>query len=557
MNDRWRWQTAAVLVASFLFDPMFFALAAPPADATSHVVVTVDGVGTTSTEALDAALQAAVRQVVGTYVDATTLVKNDKLVEDKVLSLSRGYVSSFDKLSEEATPTGQKITIRATVETDHLVEVLRETHLIEARLDGKALYADTVTREKLRKQATDLLARALAPVVSVWTATVIGSPRIDRESRELVVQLSVSVDREAYSAFSRNLVDVLARVGTKASEFTLQACPVMYWDPRARDFTQAVVRTDHGRAEDAAELEEAVVYEMAQDCAEHARDSSQTHYPWIEDSDLPEDQWEIWVHTNAVGVPSGTWGVFRVSADHKACVHAVSGSAGIRTRLKGQAGQTIAEDTFSLRELGSVRMPSSLADHAWTRLVGWRHRRRKNESISSAYGSFGFSDGHETSGDLLVAPYPRSNNRFATRLIIERRMKVPLDSLAAVTGTECEVLVEPPKGLDREACRLPAALLKRSAGPSTPSGAAPAAGAPTTVTSSFRLVLSAVYSTGGSTYAELKNPATGESMLKSVGEAIDGTDLEVEAFDPAEKWVQLRLRGGPSGSGPRLEPGQK
>lgn len=48
------------------------------------VDVVATGYGTTVREATKAALRSAVEQVVGTMVDATTLVENDKLIEDEI-----------------------------------------------------------------------------------------------------------------------------------------------------------------------------------------------------------------------------------------------------------------------------------------------------------------------------------------------------------------------------------------------------------------------------------------------------------------------------------------
>ena len=51
------------------------------------------GVGMTQDEAHKAANKAAVAQVVGTMVDATTLVENDELVENKILTYSPGLIA--------------------------------------------------------------------------------------------------------------------------------------------------------------------------------------------------------------------------------------------------------------------------------------------------------------------------------------------------------------------------------------------------------------------------------------------------------------------------------
>ena len=63
-------------------------------DTEQLVDVVATGYGSTVREATKAAFRAAVEQVVGTMVDATTLVENDKLIEDEILSYSAGMIAT-------------------------------------------------------------------------------------------------------------------------------------------------------------------------------------------------------------------------------------------------------------------------------------------------------------------------------------------------------------------------------------------------------------------------------------------------------------------------------
>ena len=57
--------------------------------------------GTTKEEALKDAFRAAVRQVVGEVVDGETLVKNEELVKDQVLTYSDGFIPGHKITSEK------------------------------------------------------------------------------------------------------------------------------------------------------------------------------------------------------------------------------------------------------------------------------------------------------------------------------------------------------------------------------------------------------------------------------------------------------------------------
>jgi len=71
--------------------------------------------------AIDDALRKAVEQALGTYIDAQTKVENYMVVEDRILSWSRGYVSNWKILSEmKKTPELYEVQVMATVNVNDL-----------------------------------------------------------------------------------------------------------------------------------------------------------------------------------------------------------------------------------------------------------------------------------------------------------------------------------------------------------------------------------------------------------------------------------------------------
>jgi len=91
--------------------------------------VTVKGVATVfgndralaRDQAIDDALREAVQQTLGTFVQASTLVQNNMLVEDNILSWSDGYVRSHRVISEGfADQSTYEVTIEAVVELANL-----------------------------------------------------------------------------------------------------------------------------------------------------------------------------------------------------------------------------------------------------------------------------------------------------------------------------------------------------------------------------------------------------------------------------------------------------
>lgn len=64
------------------------------------------GVGINETEALKDAYRDAVERAVGLFVDAETVVKNDEVLKDQILTQSNAYVSHYDKLETQKISGG-------------------------------------------------------------------------------------------------------------------------------------------------------------------------------------------------------------------------------------------------------------------------------------------------------------------------------------------------------------------------------------------------------------------------------------------------------------------
>lgn len=82
--------------------------------------VEATGEGPSKEQALVAAMRRAVEQGVGTYVKASTTVVDSALVDDKILSHSKGYITSYKILKQEKIEDGFAVTISAKVDNKTL-----------------------------------------------------------------------------------------------------------------------------------------------------------------------------------------------------------------------------------------------------------------------------------------------------------------------------------------------------------------------------------------------------------------------------------------------------
>ncbi len=115
-------------IRSFLIPILFCLLAAVPAvpasaetvDKASGVAPIVDGnIAKAREKALEQALRSAVEQGVGVFIDSATQVANFTVIQDRIYSNAKGYVKSYQVVSEGAAPDGQtyEVTVKAEVTT--------------------------------------------------------------------------------------------------------------------------------------------------------------------------------------------------------------------------------------------------------------------------------------------------------------------------------------------------------------------------------------------------------------------------------------------------------
>lgn len=129
-------------------------------------LVSVKGTGTgiTETEALKDAYRDAVETAVGLYVDAEQMVKNDEIVEDKILTQSNAYIESYDVLKKSTANGVCTIKILAKVKTKALTKKLSstmKTQTVEVGSGLRNLYANEVSKKKCGEDGAVLLKKVL------------------------------------------------------------------------------------------------------------------------------------------------------------------------------------------------------------------------------------------------------------------------------------------------------------------------------------------------------------------------------------------------------------
>ncbi len=194
------------------------------------VDVVATGYGTTVREATKAALRSAVEQVVGTMVDATTLVENDKLIEDEILSYSAGMIATAKTVGEpkKSADGFYAVKVKASVKKNRLQEKLRAASAVNVTLDGADLFARmTAAKDNLadaEAMIKSVLARHIGCVIAEPITGKNGKSPIDIDPKtgEIFVNVRVRIDQTRYTQFVNEVVEKIGSMATRTIKFKIE-----------------------------------------------------------------------------------------------------------------------------------------------------------------------------------------------------------------------------------------------------------------------------------------------------------------------------------------------
>jgi len=132
------------------------------------IEVTTSGVGVDPASSEKAALISAVKQAVGAFMDAETLIENEEILYERILTLSDGFVSEFRIVGSPRTrPDGLvETTIFAKVKKGDVGDALSSAGLTSALVDGPQLWAQSITKLQGAKDAYEALNEKLPKLYS-------------------------------------------------------------------------------------------------------------------------------------------------------------------------------------------------------------------------------------------------------------------------------------------------------------------------------------------------------------------------------------------------------
>jgi hypothetical protein len=198
---------------TLLFGVWFCAVA----HASGSQEVEAEGMGASVEQATENAWRAAIQNVVGTYVDTTTIVDNQTLIKDEVLTHSRGFIDKYEVIGQSSSGGLVTVQIRAQVQAGTVKEKLETIGLVSIDVDGASLGASLVTQIDQAASARLIIQRQLSQVPNVMAVEASTKPEIEIDNGKtfLTQTVRVFVDPYQYELFFHETVSILAKVAVE------------------------------------------------------------------------------------------------------------------------------------------------------------------------------------------------------------------------------------------------------------------------------------------------------------------------------------------------------
>jgi hypothetical protein len=198
--------------------------------------VVVDGVGATAEEALKDCFRKAVSVVMGSIVDAETQVENDRLLLDRILTFTDGFVDSFEEVGEAHVEDGLvHRRIVATVGRESLLVACGRTE--SASVDASGLYPEVMTKLERRRNALALLRKTLDMLPGCLLQVQVGRPPVEKlgdTSTAFGLELVIRVDPQKYEAFQDRMNKILPCLSKQDGTSEAYSSPVAQVSERYR-----------------------------------------------------------------------------------------------------------------------------------------------------------------------------------------------------------------------------------------------------------------------------------------------------------------------------------
>ena len=188
--------------------------------------VEATGYGNTKDEALKSAFSDAVSQYIGVVVDSKSLAKNGKLIEDKILTFSNGYIGNYKILNASQRAGLWQVKIKALVKEQKILNKIKQEKIsIENITNSKQRYAKLVSQIKTKFDAEDIFVEKMKTLLSWDTTKKYNQPKItyfyideDGATRKYVpvkIKVQKTLNKYVYNNILDDLRHLFKQLGGK------------------------------------------------------------------------------------------------------------------------------------------------------------------------------------------------------------------------------------------------------------------------------------------------------------------------------------------------------
>lgn len=196
------------------------------ADSAPKNTIQAIGYGNSEDEALKGAYQNAVEQYVGVLVDSTTIIQNDQLIKNDILTFSNGYIDSYKKLSSKEQMGLWEVKIDAVIKKQNVLEKIKALNIDPIDIkDSEQTYAKVVSQVKSKFDAEDMLVALVKETASDESFQRYTNIRIDsvvlnveeatRKYVPVTINYSVVLNWEEYSKITNKFENLFENMGGK------------------------------------------------------------------------------------------------------------------------------------------------------------------------------------------------------------------------------------------------------------------------------------------------------------------------------------------------------
>jgi hypothetical protein len=355
-------------------------------------VIIAEGVGADVEGARKDAYRNAVRQAVGAYVDAETVVANDELITDKIVTLSPAFVEKAEPIagSEKKEDGLVRLRVQAYVRITKLLDELAagkiKTRPVTKKIDTTSLLAELTTKSDQHEARQDILAKLFRDYPeSCLVVAQSGKEAIEKNPDGLVflnVPLKIKPNEEKYAAFSKVLCEVLSATKRASGDFKVDGTKYGP-NPHSKEHCESYVKqafTDRDYM--LGIFPEVLQEQIRRSCDQDGRSPMAGRGPaylfwngtdqegigslyygtWRKLREHKNDDWiVICVTSSKKDFRQTAWKWFQITAEeYKEWFAATPATFRCRTQLVDAAGDEVAGDVIELGKIGAWRSYGNL-----------------------------------------------------------------------------------------------------------------------------------------------------------------------------------------------------